>query len=240
MRSRRRAKRLAAGAGVALATSGLSTCNDNGAVDPPPPPFTCDNNVAAGVTLSAVGVLSGRELRITIQNHHSQGYWTEVSVLDTTGGVARPVTLSEPLVVVIDLHDEATTGSFTFSGVLRGLTDPATCRVARTFTFTIQSGDVVIARRDLPLEERQPTRIALVHRDGGNVELDVGSPGTGEVHWSVTGGRILSRDGTRLRWRLPARPGIYQAELVVDHGRRGLSFDTLALVVEPPDRGSAT
>jgi len=33
------AKRIAAGASVAIATSGLSNCNDNGAVDPAPPPL---------------------------------------------------------------------------------------------------------------------------------------------------------------------------------------------------------
>lgn len=233
MRNRRRARRLAAGASVALATSGLSTCNHNGAVDPPPPPFTCDSVAAEGWTLGAHGSLSERELHVTISNY-SMSRWTEVDVLSVTGGVARPVVPSDPLTVVIDLADETTTGAFTLSGVLQGVDGDATCTVTRTFTFEIRpSGAVVIARRELPLEGRQPARIALVRRDGRDVELEIASPGPGhgEIRWSVSGGRILSQDGARLSWRLPARAGLYQAELVVDHGRRGLSFDVLALAV---------
>ena len=42
---------------------------------------------------------------------------------------------------------------------------------------------------------------------------------------------MLSEEGNRLRWRLPSEPGLYQAELVIDYGPQGLSFDTLALEV---------
>jgi hypothetical protein len=42
MRLKQRSKKLAAGTSVALATAGLSSCNGNGAVDPPPPPLECN------------------------------------------------------------------------------------------------------------------------------------------------------------------------------------------------------
>lgn len=237
MSRRRRARKLAAGASVALATSGLSTCNHNGAVDPPPPSIRCDSFVATGMTLEAAGELSEGVLRVTIRNGLA-ATWAEASVGDVAGGVARPVTLREPLVVLIDLDDVAvTTGSFTLSGVLLGSYGGDTCHVTRTFTFTIEQDRVIVACAELPLEQRQVARIALVRRDGCEVELDVASsdPADGQVRWSVSGGRVLSQDGTRLRWQLPDRAGLYQAELVVDHGHRGLSFDTLALAVEPPD-----
>jgi hypothetical protein len=51
------------------------------------------------------------------------------------------------------------------------------------------------------------------------------------VSWSVSGGAMLAREGSRLLWRLPAEPGLYQAELVIDYRDGGLSFDTLALEV---------
>ena len=44
-------------------------------------------------------------------------------------------------------------------------------------------------------------------------------------------GLMLSQDGARLRWRLPREAGLYQAEVVIDYGASGLSFDTLALEV---------
>ena len=73
----------------------------------------------------------------------------------------------------------------------------------------------------------------MVARDGHDVELEATTPfrGARTIAWAVTGGEIVSREGARLRWRLPARAGLYQAELVIDYGPRGLSFDTLALEV---------
>jgi hypothetical protein len=228
---KRRSKKLAAGTSVALATAGLSSRNDNGAVDPPPPPLEC-NTVDNGETLSATATVTGRELRTTIRNV-SYSSWATVAITAVTGGTARAVAPAEPLVVVIDLTDDTTTsGSFTLSGTLQG--GGTRCAVSRTFTFTIGPNGVVVASAgDLPLSARQQARIALVSRDGHDVELSASTPFSGArtITWTVTGGEMVSQDGPRLRWRLPSEPGLYQAELVVDYGPRGLSFDTLALEV---------
>ena len=135
--------------------------------------------------------------------------------------------------VVIDLTDGTVmSGSFTLRGTLQG--GPSPCAVSRTFTFTIGPGGVVVASADeLPLPARQQARITLVARDGHDVELEATTPfhGARTIAWNVSGGEIVFREGGRLRWRLPAEAGLYQAELVIDYGPSGLSFDTLALEV---------
>ena len=145
MKIRRRSKTLAAGTTVALATAGLSSCNDNGAVDPPPPPLEC-NTVDNGETLTATATVTGRELRITIRNA-SFSIWAIVAVTSVGGGTARPLHPAEPLVVVIDLEDGVTGGTFTLSGVLQG-SNGERCGVTRRFTFTIGSGGAVVASAD--------------------------------------------------------------------------------------------
>lgn len=225
-----KSRKAAAGAGIALATAGLSSCKDSGG-DPVPPPLQC-NTVDQGETLSATATLAGTELRATIRNR-SLSSWTAAEITSVSGGSVRPVTLGEPLTVLIDLTDETVrSGSFTLSGTLRG--GISECTVTRTFNFTIGPGGVVVASaEELPLAARQQARIALVARDGQDVELEATTPfrGAQTIAWTVSGGEIVSREGARLRWRLPARAGLYQAELVIDYGPRGLSFDTLALEV---------
>lgn len=231
MKIRRRSKTLAAGTTVALATAGLSSCNDNGAVDPPPPPLEC-NSVNAGQTLSATATVTGRSLRITIRKS-SAGTRGYVALTSVVGGTAQPVALGDPLVAEITLTDATvTSGSFLFNGGL-GVSG-GVCNVIRTFRFTIESGTVTVASADdLPLPARQQARIGLVERSGAEVVLEATTPYTGAqtVSWSVSGGTMLSQAGPRLRWRLPTEPGLYQAELVIDYGDGGLSFDTLALEV---------
>jgi hypothetical protein len=222
-------KRAAAGVSVALATAGLSSCHNNGAVDPPPPPLEC-NRVDGGQTLTATANLIARELRVTIRNS-APGRWGSVEVTNVTGGVARPVAADEPLTVLIDLAEGVTSGAFTLRGTLSGM---GTCAVSRTFTFTLGPGGAVVAMApSLPLSALQQARIAMVGRDGRDVRLAATTPFAGPqtVTWSVTGGEVLSREDGGLHWRLPAEAGLYQAELVVDYGVRGLSIDTLILEV---------
>ena len=228
-----KARNLVAGTGVALATSGLSNCNDNGAVDPPPPPLEC-NTVDQGETLTATATVTGTQLQVTIHNN-SNSSWTAVAIASVVGGSARAVALGEPLTVVIDLTDDrVTSGSFTLKGTLRGRGRGNDCAVSRTFTLRLQPDGVVVAfAHELPLGARQQARIALVGRDGHEVELEATTPfrGAGAITWTVTGGEVISREGARLRWRLPREAGLYQAELVIDYGPSGLSFDALALEV---------
>jgi hypothetical protein len=230
-RGRSRRKRLAAGASVALATAGLSSCNDNGAVDPPPPPLTC-NTVDEGETLAARGAIDGTSLQVTIRNT-SPTRWTTVDVRAVRGGtLAAPVAAREPLEFTITLDPGVTSGGFTLRGTLSGANND--CAVTRTFNFTINGPSVTIAGAlELPLPARQQARIAVVSREGTEVELEATTPfrGPQTISWSVSAGTVLSRKGARLRWRLPEEPGFYQAELVIDYGPRGLSLDTLALEV---------
>jgi hypothetical protein len=233
----RRARRVASGAGVVLATTGLSTCRDGGAVDPPPPPFACTNDVSDGQVLQAAAALTGSALRVIIQNG-SLSTWTAVEVSEVVGGVTRSVALpsaGEALVVNIDLTDDTVkSGSFRLSGTLRGFNSSAVCSVSRTFAFTVQSSGVFVAvAQELPLPERRAARIVLLSREGREVELAAvtGFEGTQAFSWTVTGGEVLALEGHRLRWRMPARTGLYQVDVVVDYGSRGLSFDALTLEV---------
>lgn len=227
-----KSRTLAAGASVALATAGLSSCQDNGAVDPPPPPLEC-NAVDEGETLTATATLSGRELRVTIVHNGAFAYWASLELAAVVGGTARPAVLSgNSAAVVIDLADESVTGgSFAVRGTLRSRNS---CIVSRVFSFTIGPGGVIVAAASpLPLSSRQQARIALLGRQGHEVELEATTPfrGARAVSWTVTGGEVVPREGDRARWRLPEAPGLYQAELVIDYGPAGLSVDTLVLEV---------
>ena len=138
-----RAKSLAAGASVALATAGIGACGGNGAVDSPPPSLEC-STVDNGETLTTTAALTGTELRVTIRNS-SPSIWAAVAVTAVAGGTVRPLHPAEPLDVVIDLTDATVTrGSFNLSGTLEGM-GGTRCAVARGFTFTIGSGGVVVA-----------------------------------------------------------------------------------------------
>src|SRR5688572_16438934 len=232
-RIRRKTKSLAAGASVALATAGLSHCNDNGAVDPPPPPLSC-NTVDEGEALIVSAVLEGTALRVTMGNS-SPSVWRTVEVTDVRGGVlAAPVVPATPVVFAITLSSpDVTSGGFTVRGTVSGF-DGTTCTVTRTFIFTISGTNVTIAgMAELPLAARQQARVALISREGVEVELEATTPfpGPQTISWAVSGGTIMAQKGARMRWRLPTEAGFYQVELVIDYGPRGLSFDTLGLEV---------
>ena len=230
---RKKAKKLASGAGVALATSGLSSCHNNGAVDPPPPPFECTTGVGDGSILDAIGTVAGTTLQVMFMNR-SPSRWTAAQITAVVGGTVRPVEVANPLVVVIDLtNDAVTSGSFTLSGTVQGYSG-SSCMVTRTFRFTIGSSGVVIAREDeLPLSERHAAHIAVLSRDGRHLQLEATTQyaGTAAIAWTVSGGDVVWQDGRRLSWRLPDEPGLYQAQLVIDYGPAGLSFDALAFEV---------
>ena len=152
---RKKAKKLASGAGVALATTGLTTCKF-GAVDPPPPPFECTTAITEGGTLEATGTRAGTVLKVQIFNRSAQ--WTAAQVTSVVGGTARPVEPANPLVVVIDLTNEAvTTGSFTLSGTVQGY-DGHTCPVTRRFRFALGTDAAASPARPLPGPARHRIR----------------------------------------------------------------------------------
>jgi hypothetical protein len=237
---REQAKRIAAGATVALATSGLSSCNDNGAVDPLPPPLQC-NTVGMGQSLDATGTLRSDTVEVTISNTLGHARWQVERIVDVTNGTLVSTRLPAPrsqesLGVVIRLATPTTQqASFTVEATLIGPADD-TCTVRRTFDVLISTTGVQISMAGsdpLPLAARQRAEIVLAHHEGRVVELQARTPyhGEREFAWTVTHGELDSSTGESVRWTLPGAPGIYQAELVIDFGRDGFAFDVLLLEV---------
>ena len=219
--------------GVAVATLGLTTCSNGGAVDPAPPPLDCAT-VGKGETLSATGVLSGQFLLITVANSASGTWTTTPTVTGVTGATPGGVSLNGSAVeITLSPSASATSGSFTLSGTLSGFEIATPCPVTRTFTWTIGGNAVKVALDDrLPLGAREHAAIVIRRREGREVELH--APGLqpgGAVGWTATGGVVERHAHDRVTWRLPEEPGLYQMELLVDRGREGLSLDTLTLEV---------
>jgi hypothetical protein len=221
--------------GVAVATLGLSTCKDGGAVDPAPPPLDC-TVVGKGDTLSASGALIGQNLRVTITNQ-SDGSWQAIPTVSNVVGGTLVDVINDPantgaIIVEITLDSDTTvTGAFTLNGTLTGF-EGETCAVTRTFTFSIGDGGVTVALDDrLPLGSKERASIVVMRREGREVELHAAGAKTGAVGWTATGGAVDARAHDKVTWRLPEEPGLYQIELLVDRGREGLSVDTLTLEV---------
>ncbi|MFQ5678751.1 MAG: hypothetical protein ACE5HP_04765, partial [Gemmatimonadota bacterium] len=223
---KRQAERMAAGI-AALATSGLSGCNDNGAVDPPPPPFSCDL-VDEGETLRASATVEGTRLDVSVEQPGSSS-WRSVSVSDVQGATLVSLRVSGGKVdVVMELEALGTSqGSFTFEGELHVPSANLTCGVRRSFRFTISDGTVEISlvSERLPLAAGDRAEILLVAREGRRVEVRGRTPyrEPRAFAWAVSAGRVLVSEGDRLVWEVPPEPGFYQVELVVDYGDDGLA-----------------
>lgn len=243
-----RARKAAMGAaGVAVATSGLSTCNNGGAVDPPPPPLQC-NAVSAGQTLSASATRSGDVIDVTIANVGTSG-WEVFRVTELTGATIAAITLPtsgslEVLRMSLQLATPTTTAvSFRLEGRLFGYATE-TCDVTRTFMLGIQGGTITITLEPsdlLPLAARQIAEIVPVEQDGRLVTLAARTPywGLYEAKWSVLGGVLDRQEGSPVRWTLPEEPGVYQIELLLDYGPDGLALDVLRLEVGEPEARSS-
>jgi hypothetical protein len=237
---RDQARRIAAGASVAVATSGLSSCRDNGAVDPLPPPLQC-NTVNVGQSLSATATRDADIVDVTVRNTRLDARWQVDRVTAGAGatlvGTRLPAGGSQDsLGITLRLESEMTTqASFTVEATLIGLSEEM-CAVQRTFAVTISETGVQVSLSDidpLPLGARQRAEILLGDREGRVVELRAATPWRGErvVSWAVTDGELSAKNGQAVRWTLPATPGIYQAELVIDFGEDGLALDVLMLEV---------
>lgn len=222
--------------GVAVATLGLSTCIDGGAVDPAPGPLDC-NAVGKGQRFNATGTLVDTELKIDIIT--GDGRWKEApQVSNVTGATLTNITFDSAdsgLVTVVLGVDPttATSGSFTISGTLTGY-EGETCPATRTFNFTLGDGGVTVASRDhaLPLGTRDRAAIVVTRREGREVVLHAkGAPANAAIGWTATAGAIDAHGKDGATWRLPEEPGLYQIELLVDRGKEGLSIDTLTLEV---------
>ncbi len=224
--------------GVAIATLGLSTCTDNGAVDPAPPPFEC-TPAGAGGDLSASGSIQNGNLVADIA-YFGEAFaaWKDPpQITDLQGVTLLNATFTDSskntFRVVLQPDQGATTGSFHVIGTITG--DGTDCPADRVFTFTITNGTVEIALRDvMPLGSKARASIAITRRDGHEVELaatGAGSSAGATLGWSATAGAIEPASDGRARWTLPRAPGLYQVELLVDRGRDGVHIDTLTLEV---------
>ncbi len=238
------AKRLAAGASVALATSGLSSCKDGGGavLDPPPPPLQC-SLASQGQTLAASARRSGDTVTVAVSaltsNFEVNAYaWQVDSITSvvgaTLGAVQLPKTIADSLKIALVLPSGGTQASFTVNARLFGAVGQV-CPVRRTFKVDITTVGVQVHQAEpaLPLSARDSARIVPGERQGRVVELGARTTFAGPhtVSWAVTGGELDTAAGSPVCWTLPSAPGIYEAELVIDYGLAGLAIDRLMLEV---------
>src|SRR6266567_8329846 len=87
-----RVRKAAAGAAsVAVATTGLSNCSDNGAVDPAPPPIQC-NTVNAGQSITGSATRSGDTVHVTL-SQTANAFWEVLQVTNVTGATIAELSL---------------------------------------------------------------------------------------------------------------------------------------------------
>ncbi|HEY6546889.1 MAG TPA: hypothetical protein VI589_03250 [Vicinamibacteria bacterium] len=76
-------------------------------------------------------------------------------------------------------------------------------------------------------------------REGTRVALQAAAQPPGRrLVWTVTGGTFRTEGDYNMVWELPREAGLYQVELLVDHGENGFAFDALAVEVHA-DGGEA-
>jgi hypothetical protein len=245
-------KNAARSAGIAAATAGLSTCQSScgTVVDPAPPPLVC-SDVANGQSLVPTATKSGDDIAVSIRVAGNVSRWQITRVGDpvgaTIGGTTLPATPNDPLVVTLRPTAASTSQiDFTVEGVLTGYQNQ-TCNIKRTFHVSISGTGVQVAETKLdtlPLSARHGVQIAVVHRAERTLSLEARTTYAGplRVAWEVTGGELDALGSPRVRWTLPAEPGIYQAEVLLDYGADGVAFDTLMLEVTDghPEQGEGS
>lgn len=234
------AQRTAAALSVGLATSGLSSCTDNGAVDPPPPPFACTANTMAGLELDASLARQGTTLTVTIGNF-TDSRWTSAGVRNAVNVMVTSLEIApgsfSTLTLMLELTDETVTGgSFELVATLEG--DGISCEVTRRFEFSLADlsiGSTVVPL--LPLASRDSACIVALAREGNVLVLAARSDHRGErtVEWTATAGTLEAQPDDSVRWALPEAPGMYQVEVVMDYGDDGVGFDALAVEVALED-----
>ncbi len=233
---------IAGGGSVALATAGLSSCIDNGAVDPAPEPLVC-GDVEDGQTLAATATLDGSTLTVEVRTSFVAecGGFRDVAVTDLESVTVQEVRdpqpeTAGPAVIVFDLDDGATSGAFTLHTTFFDGCGDVTCETERRFTFSIEAGEVQVSRLDgssLPLRARHPAAIAVLKRTQQELELvaKTAFPKGYRVQWSATAGKIAHGEGGRVVWHLPGEKGFYQIQAAIDYGDAGLAFDALTVEV---------
>lgn len=227
-------RRLTLGTTVTLATFGCSSCADNGAVDPPPPPFRCED--VSGGEGFRVSEATASETLITIDLEHRQADILAIlEVSGVLGFVLESVSLLDGRGLRIQLRREppgTLEGHFTIRARVRGY-DDTVCDVRRVFTIAVSGTEVEVTRGfdDLPLRDASRARIELMGRDGLAVRLRAIGAQESTTSWTVTEGDLRVESPEAVVWTLPSTPGFYQIELLTDHGAAGFGFDTLAFEV---------
>lgn len=215
---------------LAVATAGLTTCG-GGSVDPAPEPLHCEDIADGSSLVVSSATLDGDALTIEILAGYS--WVAQPEVVAESGFTLVDVTMNggSDLKITGTLDAGATTGTFTVGGKLTD--EETTCDVSRKFTFTVQGdGSVDVALRyDLPISPRRHASIQMLGREGLEVDLAASGAGTAPIVWTPTGGAITASSDGRARWTLPTEPGVYQVEMLVDHGESGFTLDTLTLEV---------
>jgi hypothetical protein len=233
------------GTTIALATTGLTTCNNNGAVDPAPPPLSCTSTaVDRAEELNGNGTVDANgDITITLT------WWSPIDPPPSfqgdfrasagTGLTVKSSTASVGATVVVALAQGSTSGTFDISGTVRDHSG-ATCGIARTYTVSRTGQGITVVRLSdpLPLFVRDPVTIGVLEHRGSEIELVAETTGrTRErIEWTVSGGalREVEAESGRVVWTLPSEPGFYQIELLVrygDDGRSGIAFNSLAVEV---------
>ena len=230
-RSRRRV--LVTGGTVTLATLGLCNCSD---VDPPPPPglvLTC-SEADQGENLR--GTASVVDTLLTVNFQSTDWYpGVDTAYVDNVVGATLDslevgANFFEATFVLDSLA--VTEVTFTLAGTLR--LQGGLCDFSRSFTVTIDGGNVTVAQvrpRELPLIPGRDVRIELVERDGRRLRLRPTGVGSAPAVWSVTGGRFEACEDGGIVWELPAEAGFYQVDLYVDRGEGSFGFDALSFQV---------
>jgi hypothetical protein len=242
-----RAQQMASSAAtVALATTGLSSCNDNGAVDPSPPPFACDRLGTTIPFLIPTATRAGDTITVTIRNGENfEANWQVSAVAELMNATVLSATLpaapsaTAPQIMTLRLQLASSTiaqASFVIEGQIVGRMNNVVCPYRRTYVLNISSTAVQISANDaipLPLGAGEKAEIVLVRNEGRDVELQARTAyqGAHEISWSVTAGELDATKNPQVHWLLPDNPGVYQAELIVDYGDNGFAFDTLLLEV---------
>lgn len=195
------------------------------------------NAVSGGESLDASATRQRATIEVTITTR-SVASWIQADAEAVSNAVISSVGILEPdrsvLVTLVPTDPELDRASFRFRGLLAGYRNGVRCDVSRVFEVLTAGGEVRVQRADrLPLGARQSARIVVVSRRGRVVELQAQSAFTGHKtsRWRVSGGSQERLGEAGLRWELPAEPGIYQVQLVMDYGNEGLAFDALALEV---------
>ena len=228
-------------AGIAAATTGLSTCQNScgTVVDPAPPPLIC-TDVASGQSLRPSATKDGDVVTVSVRVTGEVGLWQITRVGDPVGATVTATTLpstsADPLIVTLRLTTASTTQiDFTVEGILTGFRSE-TCNIKRTLHVSIGPAGVQVAETNLdslPLSARHGAHIAVLGRAGRTLSLEARTMygGPHQVSWEVTGGELDASSRRHAQWTLPSTPGIYQAELLLDYGADGIAFDTLMLEV---------